>query len=308
MAGINITLVGRSRLRWLVHAGLDRGAGRESGLTLTAGGVAGLMDAPIETDWTEDTSDGSVFSGERFLPRDMDLGFAFSDELAKSRGGEIESQFRLEFGARQDRWDPGFTHTKVEVESELSGVRWLEVQLREQPDMKMELDPYSREVYEVAYGLRAGQPLWQSKKKVTEFEVSGASGSGFIEISNPSDTEMRHTWVLTQGDWVLPDPSWTSAPGKRVPGGEFPTRTVPVKVLAADGGARITRERRKLHAQTFTGANLLGRMNGVWVKFDIPPHTPKTLLPISVANAPAGGARAELHQPRFWSRPVGMEL
>lgn len=306
MAGIDITLVGRSGIRWPAHCGLSKG-GRTAGLTLVEESVKGLMDAPIETDWIEDT-DGAIFSGERFLPRDLDLGFAFSDELARSRGGELESQFRLEFGARADRWDPNFKHTRVEVESELSGVRWLEVLLREAPEMKMRQDPYSKQVWELAYALRSGDPLFESKKKVTTFETSGASGSGFIEISNPTDTEMRHTWILTQGTWLVPDPSWVGAPGKRAPGGEFPTRNVTVTVTAADQGAKITRERRKIHAQTFTGANLLGRMNGKWVKFDIPPHTPKTLLPISVSGAPSSGARAELHQPRRWTRPVGGEL
>ncbi|SDT94198.1 hypothetical protein SAMN04488548_13117 [Gordonia westfalica] len=49
-------------------------------------------------------------------------------------------------------------------------------------------------------------------------------------------------------------------------------------------------------------------MNGQWIIHDIPPYTPPTLLPISYTNAPAGGARAELHQPRLWTRPVGLEM
>ena len=307
MAGIDITLIGQSGIRWLVHAGMS-GAGREAGITLTEDGVRALMDAPIETEWIEDT-EGAIFSGERFLPRDLMLGFAMSDEMNRSLApGEIESQFRREFSARPDPWNPAFTHTVVEVDSELSGPRRLEVQLRDAPDMEMKQDPFSRQVFRVAYELRAGQPLWSSPKSVSSWEKAGSgSGAGFVTVSNPADTPMRHTWILTPGVWTLPDPSWLGAPGARVPAGEHAARTVMVEVKTADGGARITRERRKLHAAALTGANLLPRMGGNWVRFDIPPWTPPTDLPISVSGAPSSGARAELHQPRMWTRPVGME-
>ncbi|WP_341258206.1 hypothetical protein [Gordonia malaquae] len=311
MAGIDITMIDPAGIRFMVHAGMS-GSGREAGLTLTSGGVKALMDAPIETEWIEDT-EGAIFSGDRFLPRDLVLGFAMADELvgAGVTPGTVEDQFRRAFSSRPDPWNPSFQHTRIEVDSELSThtPRWLSVQLRDAPDMEMETDPYSKRVFKIAYELRAAQPLWESKKDVSVFTKSGSgSGSGFVTVSNPADTACRHTWILTPGVWTLPDPSWLGAPGHRAPAGEFASRTVMVEVKASYGGLRITRERRKLHASTLTGQNALSAMGGKWIRFDIPPHTPPTQLPISVTGAPSSGARAEIHMPRLWTRPVGMEL
>ncbi len=58
--------------------------------------------------------------------------------------------------------------------------------------------------------------------------------------------------------------------------------------------------------QSANGTNVMGEVGGgYYFMHTIPPHTPKTQLPISVTGAPAGGARAELHQPRLWSNFYG---
>ncbi len=61
--------------------------------------------------------------------------------------------------------------------------------------------------------------------------------------------------------------------GQRAPpSGPYAARTVALpEITSSDQGVRITRERRKLHAMTFTGSNFLGRMNGQWIIHDIPP-------------------------------------
>lgn len=306
MSGMTITMIGRDGYRWPVH-----GPGRLRGITLSEGGVQGLMDAPFETDWIDDT-DGTRFAGERPMPRDLTLGFYLSDDLAQGEAGQIESDFRSAFTTRLDEWDPNPRLPRIEVahgvQQRTSGPRWLDVHLRAAPAMKMERDPYSQRVYDIVYELRAVSNLYDSEPDMDAFETAGSSGSGFVTVSNPTDMPMRHTWILTPGDWVLPDPSWSGGPGERVPGGSMAGRTVPISVTVADGGARVTRERRTLHASTLNGTNLLGRMQGMWVRHDIPPYTPPTQLPISVTNAPAGGARAELRMPRRWSRPLGLEL
>jgi len=308
MSGIDISIVANGTV-WPVHRGKSV-TGREPGITLVEDGVAGLMDAPIETNWIEDTERGSVWAGERFLARDLTLGFCVSDELAGSSiAGQLESEFRMAFSSRPDRWDPDWQPTKVLVDSDLSDERWLYVQMHEVPAMKMPRDPFGQKIYDIAYEVRAGQPLYESEKVVEVFEGSGTSGSGTITVSNPTDVEMRHTWVLTRATWTIPDPSWTGARGAREPGGDQADRTIPLPpITEEDQGVRITRGRRQLHAMTFNKTNFLGRMNGNWVRFDIPPYTPPTELPISYIDAPSGGARAELHQPRFWTRPVGLEL
>ncbi|SDT94147.1 hypothetical protein SAMN04488548_13114 [Gordonia westfalica] len=61
--GMQITLIGTSGMRWPVH-----GIERHAGLTLSEGGVEGLIDSPVETQWVEDTEMGVVFGGVRYLP------------------------------------------------------------------------------------------------------------------------------------------------------------------------------------------------------------------------------------------------
>ena len=302
---LTISLIGTSGMWWPVHY-----AGRYTGVTLSEGGVQGLLDSPVETQWVEDTEMGVVFGGIRYLPRDMTLGFYLDDAAGgEAEIGRLESDFRMDFAAQPDEWDDDFQHTQVVVESELSGERRLTMQMREAPELKTERDPYTQQFYDVTYELRAPMPLWDSGKQVAVFEGSGTSGSGTILVSNPTDTPMRHTWVLTRGQWTLPDPSWRGKKGHRAPAGPYASRTLPLPLITADDqGVRITRERRKLVAMTFTGSNFQGRMDGKFLMHDIPPYTPPTLLPISYTNAPAGGARAELHQPRLWTRPVGLEL
>lgn len=305
--GMSIALVGPSGTRWPVH-----GDDRAPGITLAEGGVDGLIDSPIETEWIDDTEMGSVFAGERYLPRDLKLGFFISDELAGTPiAGRLESDFRTEFSTRPDPWDPSPQSTKVEVVSDLSGLRWLsDTVLKETPEMKTERDPYTHRLYDLTYHLRAGMPLWDSGKEVTVFEGTTASKSGTITVSNPTDMPMRHTWVIAGvgATVTLPDPSWLGPKTEREPGGDYPSRAVALpQITAGDQGVRVTRERRKLHAQTFTGSNFLVRMLGNWIRFDIPPYTPPTELPVSYTGATAG-CRIECHQPRLWSRPLGLEL
>lgn len=301
--GLTITMVSGDGTRWPVH-----GSDRKPWITLAESGVDGLMDAPIETEWIEDT-EGAIFSGDRFVARDMTLGFFIAEEFAGTeKGGRLESDFRRSFRTRKDPWNPVAQLPRVEVKSGLSGIRDLEVHLKSTPDMKMVRDPYTQKVFDITYELRAPNPLPSSGTDVSVFETGLSTAYGFIEVWNPTDTPCRHTWILTPGKWTLPDVSWLGPEGARVPAGPHASRRVVVDVLSSDGGARITRERRKLHASTLTGSNLLGRMGGNWVRFDIPPYTPRTDLPISVTGAPSSGARAEVRMPRLWTRFVGMEL
>lgn len=306
-AGLDVNLIAPDGSKWVVHSALS--GNRTAGITLSEGGVAGLMDVEFETFWIDDT-EGSVFGGQRMLPLDMPLGFYLSDELAgTSVGGQIESDFRRCFAPQADKWDPADRLPQIEVVSELSGARRVPVHLKEAPVMKTERDPYSRRYYDIVYSLRGVISGWSGETIVEAFEGSGASGSGFVTVSNPTDLPMRQTWVLTRAKWTIPDVSWQGPKGERVPHGTHAARSLSLPLITeADQGVRITRQRRVLHASTFTGTNFLGRMNGQRLVYDIPPYTPPTQLPISYTNAPAGGARAELHQPRVWSRSVGLEL
>ena len=82
---------------------------------------------------------------------------------------------------------------------------------------------------------------------------------------------------------------------------------IPLKpVTSTHGTLTIQLDPMHVMMQSANGTNVMGEVGGgYYFMHTIPPHTPKTQLPISVTGAPAGGARAELHQPRLWSNFYG---
>lgn len=309
MTAIDLAILGADGSRWDI-AGTNAGV---QGAIIAAEQVDGIYDAPVEQEWME-TADGigSVPVGPvRYKARDILLGFhLFEDDYATGRApGALESDFRMALAVDRDRWDPAFKHARLVATTDLSGSRMLTVQCFEAPEIDLGDDRIDEEYFNAKYNLRAGMPLWEGPSVTTVFEAATTSASGIIVVSNPTDIPMRHTFKLTRATWTISDTSWEGAKGARVPGGAQANRSITLEPITdADGGVIITRDRSKLHAQTFSGTNFLSRMNGNWVAFDIPPYTPETELPISYTSAPSGGARAEILQPRLWSRPWGMEL
>ena len=124
-----------------------------------------------------------------------------------------------------------------------------------------------------------------------------------------------HKWILTRGDWMIPDVSWEGPPRARrrgvskLTGRDDRDRMIPMAPIGAlQGGAVIELDpNADLMVRDAHGTNLLGQMPvpGMYFEYEIPPHTQETLLPISVTNAPAGGAMAQLVQPRLYPEPIG---
>lgn len=306
MSRIDISLLGCDRTRWDI-AGINGG---RQGAIITDDQIDGIYDAPISQEWSESADDiGGTWEHTAYGIREMLLGFhIFADDFPMLPAGRLESNFRMAFAMHRDQWDASFQHARLVAKTDLSGVRMLTVQMYEIPEVELGDDPLADEYFGIVYKLRAGNPMWMGKTVTKAFETGGTSASGEIEVSNPTDQPMRITWKLTRGTWTIPDPSWEGRPNERTPGGAQGDRTIPLPpILDTDGGVTISRDRKGLHAKTATGANFLGRMNGNWVQHEIPPYTPKTMLPIAVTGAPSGGARAELVQPRAWSRPWGLE-
>ncbi|WP_094980349.1 hypothetical protein [Rhodococcus pyridinivorans] len=302
---VDITILGADGSVWPVAG---KYAGR-TGVVISDKGVDGVLDAPITVIHDSTVKQvGGTLRGVDYPVRDMILRFyAFEDEYL-GRTGELESRLRQAFVAEPDRWDPDFRPPRVKVVTPLSGPRTLEVWMSEAPDVVLDDDPIEDEMFDVTYQLRAYQPMWRSKPDMRFFETSGSSGSGFIEVWNPTDRPLEQRWELTRGIWTLPDPTWTGPKGRRKRGGAFPNRVQPLpEITAADGGVTIQMDRSKRHATAATGTPYEARMQGKWLRHVIPPYTPKTMLPISVTGAPAGGARAELHMERLWSRAWGLE-
>lgn len=276
-------------------------AGRQ-GITLAAGQVQGLYNAPVISEWNRFRRErGGRMAGIERPFRDVNLGFhVHGDDSAGYAALDdlLESMFPFEL----DPWDPGAKLAQIVVEAD--ELRVLHVQQHTQRDFDPDFDPLYEEYANPIYRLRAGQPMWESRPEVTSWQTGSTSGSGTITVSNPTDQVMYQTWVLTRGTWTIPDVSWTGPKHKRVPGGEFGDRTITLQPVTS--GVRISLDPMQLMIADWAGENVLAQVGGGWwFMHEIPPHTPRTELPISVTGAPAGGARAELHQPRLWSKPWG---
>lgn len=270
---------------WLAEAGLQHG----------------LWRMPTETEWTSARRErGARHIGTTIPSADITLGFhVVGDSIF-----EVEDRLDALFSFGLDPWDADARLARVEVET-VDGVRWREVQRLEAPELMLEGDAEDQGYIGAVESLRAGSPAWRSADFVTEWETGSSSGAGAVEVWNPTPLPMFHTWVLTPGVWVLPDVSWVGSKGRRSPGGEFGGRSVTVTVTSAHGGARVNLDPMRLMIEALDGSNILGAAaGGYFFMHEIPPHTPRTTLPVSVSGA-SGGARVELHQPRHWTKPWG---
>ncbi|ORL01570.1 hypothetical protein [Prescottella equi] len=302
---VDIGIIGANKDRIDVSGRL---AGRQ-GIILAAGQVQGIHDAPVKTEWTSGRLEvGGRSKGASYEVRDLLLGFHLFGEDSDGGVTELSSRLRKMFTYERDPWDPDEQLAAMFCKTRRS-LRKLHFQLYDPIANDPEFDPEIDEYENVIFPLRAGQPMWESRKDVTVWKTTQSSDSGFIEVWNPTDRPLLQTWVLTRGQWTISDTSWIGPKGKRVPGGEFGGRTLPLNPIdAVHGGARINLDPMKLMVESWSGTNLLGELAGqFFFMHEIPPYTPPTLLPIAVTGAPSGGARAELHMRRFWSRPWGLE-
>lgn len=267
-------------------------AGAE-GVWLAKGQVTGLYDAPVKTTWkTGAFQVGSTHRAKKFLHRDLTLGFHIKDT---STSWEFnESRFRSIFDYEPDPWDDGYEPTVIEVETEISGVRRLDVLMSEAPQFDSELDPQMQQYGNVIFQLRAGQPFWY------EDDYVSVAVSGQVTVKNPTDQVAYHKWVLTPGTYTLPDYSWSGPPGARSISG---TRAVSgITVTSQNGGAVVDLDRSELMFRDAANTNLLAQLGGKFFEFPIPPYTPSTKLPVS-----ASGGSVQLRVPQRWSRPWGLE-
>lgn len=300
--GVDVTIYGPDGQR-LDVAGTNAGRQDDS---LAAGQVQGLHDAPVTSEWGKFRREvGGRIKGVERSWRDLSLGFhVFGDDHPRGYvylDSLLEGMFPFEL----DAWDQDADLARIVVKDRQPRV--LRVQQHTNRDFDPDFDPVRDEYANPIYRLRAGQPNWESKPIAPFFQSGGESGSGFIEVHNPTPLPMCQTWVLTRAaQWRIPDFSWVGKPRKRRPGGEFADRIVPLQPVTS--GVKISLDPSKLMISDWAGTNVLAQVGGgYWFMHEIPPYTQKQLIPISYTGAPAGGARAELHQPRFWPKPYGGE-
>lgn len=288
--------------------GTDKGT---EGVWNAQGQVKGIWDAPVET-----TSKGGAFQvgsapkAVKWLHRDMMLGFHITETRDRTFE-DNESDFRGIFGYEEDEWDDNPEPTTLHIDTEKSGERRLDLMMYDTPVFEPVIDPIQQQHGNLILKLRAHQPMWYQPDHRTAFEGGQGSASGFIEISNPTDRPMKIKWILTRAQWNIPDFSWKGAKYSRRPGGVHKERVIAMQPITSDqGGVVISLDTAKdlmVRDHNYTNALPALLPNGQHFIYQVPPYTPKTLLPISYTGAPVGGARAVLVQPRLWGRPWGQE-
>lgn len=292
MTGITAIRVVKGDTVFHVH-GEQAGA---EGVWLAKGQVQGLYDAPVKTTWkTGAFQVGSTQKAHKWEHRDLVLGFHIKDTQQPWEFND--SEFRRIFDYEEDPWDPAYEPTVIEVETELSGVRKINVLMHEPPDFDSALDPVQQQHGNVIMKLRAGQPMWYEDDYTTS-----RTSSGTVTVTNPTDQVAYHKWVLTPGTYTLPDYDWTGGPSARTPTGN---RTVSgITITNSNGGAVIDLDRNELMFRDANNTNLLGQLAGKFFEYPIPPYTPNTSVPVVVST----GGSVQLRIPQRWSRPWGLEL
>jgi len=311
MQSMTINVHGCDGSVWPVH-GEDEGA---EGVVLGQGQVKGLFSVPGRTFWKSTQRQiGGTMKGLWYDPRDLMLGFHLS--ALRVRGGDQEdimSRFRQAFDWREDQWDHDAKLPQIEVIAPSGSQRWLDVQLYEKNDFDPDTDPLVVQHANLVLPLRAGMPFYYEEPEVTTLEFT-ADGAGEIEVENPTDQPMLQKWIVTRGNWTLPDVSWEGPPYQRRPGISKQTgrddrnrKIMLPPITTLEGGATVDLDAMSLMIRDAAGTNLLGRMPvpGRFFEYCIPPKTQRQTLPVSVTNVPAGGAMVQLVQPRWWSEPIG---
>jgi hypothetical protein len=286
------------------------GAGEE-GVWNGQGQVKGIFYSPIQTSYkTGAFQEGSTLKSVKWLHRDLMMGFHIT-ETQDRRMEDNESDFLGIFEYEPDQWDDKPEPTTLHIDTIKSGERRLDVMMHDAPDLESDVDPLEQQYLNPILKLRAAQPHWYQPDHRTKFSGGQGSASGFIEVSNPTDRPMKIKWILTRGQWNIPDFSWKGAKYSRRPGGVYKDRIISLQPITdVQGGAVISLDTANdlmVRDHNYTNALPTLLPNGQHFIHQIPPYTPKTLLPISYTGAPAGGAMATLVQPRRWTAPWGRD-
>ncbi|WP_280441191.1 hypothetical protein [Nocardia brasiliensis] len=286
-------------------------------------GPQGLYDAPVRVTMKRGAFEVGGKPAKVDRPhRELMLGLgAMGDTPAD--WAEADSRLRMAFDYEIDGWDPGAGPARLSITTPRSGTRWLDVLLLESPIMGMDTDPWDYGHSLLPVTLVAPQPMWRENDWAGDqghpvgWQLEGAaSGSGTIWLSNPTDRPMAHSFVIT-GDGIarLPDFSWTGAKGARVPGIDFRSGrddsgrllTLP-PIDATNGHGAVARvDRMRIPLEDFTNTNITAEMGGNRLLYVVPPYTRPTPVPVSAqgVTSPVFGILAK--QPRYWSRPWGLE-
>jgi len=275
------------------------GRGREGAELGTS--PSGLYDAPVSTIWNASAFQiGSTFAGYKITKRDV----VFSVNLFEMPGmswQSVDSAWRKAWRYDQD--------STLVVTTE-TGTRSLNLRMSEQPSMTTVHDPHMKQWAAVTMTCTAGIPWWVETDATQTWvsptnSLGGTVVHGSVLVENPTDQDMYLKWVCSApGQWTLPDFSWNNNYHGRAVADAARIITLPRTVAGQDLTVDTDPVAEMIIAAN--GAFMWPLMGGVSFEYQVPPYTPSTSVPVSVAFAPAGAA-VMCVQPRNWSRPWGMQ-
>ena len=269
---------------WHIH-GASAGA---EGVALLEG-ADGLWEAPIKSVWMQGAfQEGATYVGFRTEPLDVILPIGIRGETY-AEWAHADSLFRNDLG------DPDSEFSLVAISE--SGRRELKLRLTDTPVNVRTTDPGEDHYTRLVVQARAGWPRWVGEAEASVFTSTNGNSSGFVTVSNPTDTWLYPLWVCdAPGKWSLPDFSWRDD--------QWKDRVINTPTLG--GGEALTIDTYPANESyvSANGSNIAGRFGGVEFLFPIPPHTPPTQVPVQVSGGHPG-ASVMVRMPRNWRRPRG---
>lgn len=245
-----------------------------SPVQLEEGNIPALFDAPVETTYKERVGQaGSTYLGHRFLARVLALNLTvFSEERDPYSMARIDSEFRKALSYDRD--------AVLRVESDMSGMRWLNVRLQEAPSYRGDRDPHDSAIAQYTVTLIAYDPWWRSDTYSDKFVFDGLNWhGGGVTVSNPTDVPCWPKWVLTApAKFQLPDVSFKDDADKK--------RQIVLPFQPV--GREVVVDTDPLQEMIVANDDTLlwAEMGGQFFQNPIPPYTPDTFVPVSVDPLP----------------------
>lgn len=281
---MDLELHGSNGRVWNIHGSREG----EQGIGLLAGSK-GFQEAPINAVWMQGAfQEGATYLGFRVEPIDpvIVLGvkgnsrqqWEANDSALMAALGTPDEEFKL-------------------VARSTSGVRELALRITATPELVGDVDYSGQFFSKYIVQCRGGWPRWVADPSTSIFTSSTGTGSGFVTVSNPTDTWLYPQWACdAPGRWTLPDFDWE--------GGRWSDRTITTPTLSSGQDLTIDTYPANEPYVAADGSNVAGRFSGVMFLHPVPPHTPPTEIPVSVIGGQPG-ASVMLRMPRNYRRPRG---
>ncbi|KZM68480.1 hypothetical protein AWN90_11460 [Nocardia terpenica] len=267
----------------------------------------GIYDEPTETIWQSHAYQiGADFGGIKIHKRDVVLGI----EVVGDKSGTWKQN--------DSRWRQAWSYEKdstLWIETTDSR-RYLKLRLSETPTFAPDFDPFTDDYGHIIMTCAAGNPRWYEATDYTHEWVYQGDPKGLLVVENPTDVEVWPKYVCQAHPskagtiWVLPDFSFGSdrADALRAvfPNEDLDHRAVPLPPLQPREQLVVDTDEHEEQLTSNIDTEPWMRFEGRCFLFPLPPRTPRTELPVTVAGAEEGMG-IQVRIPRPWSRPWGLE-